>query len=854
MSHVLYLRPDSEAAPFGGWSQVGGSTGWGDLADGSIGSPNDSTYITNTSDHAPYTIGLSNPVDATYLAAYDVHVLSVQPFYRARNLFTGALVGRMALFGLADGDHFEAGFDVFQFAASFGNAYGSARSSVFNGRWSRDLVTHLGWQLANYSITDSEVSTFVVGITYVLAPTVTVTAPSGAISTATPTVAWTHTHDEGLPQASFRVRVFDAATVARGDFDPATSTPFVDSTEQVSTLGEWLLDQPLVSGTTYQVWVQTAVQTPLGRLYSAWSSNLVLSGVTFQAPAVPDLAVEPQVDAGRVKIVAKATDNLLSTQDSRFERTGVPTTWVKGITNMTAGIGSAVSAPEGAHSLELAKTTSTADMSATTAYAYYVNGSADALTFSCRMRAKAGTTTRSCHATIVAWGVSGIIAAQDGATVSVSSAADVTVSVVAYTPPAATVYVTVFVTVAGAASGDTFGVDVACLRRSTTLPADVTDPPRGGLWTRNLLTLNDSDTDPALGSWVAFNTNTTVARSTTQARTSAASLRLTAGTANSGVAAKGEQVPVIGGEQYVLLASFRAGAGSASGTVGVQWYDGSGNLIGTDSSTGVTVTTAWVDGSVGVTAPVGAAFASLLVSLSGSLANGTLWYVDDVSLARWGDGPMPTSWSPGNDSRTSTWLVIEYTDDGGLTWLPVRGGAHVAPDVFQRVALYDVEVPPNVVRHYRARTAATDDFTGVGAIASENSDERMATVPSGRWWLRSLEHPEHSLGFSRDLCMSSITRKQDERAGRFDGNGAQFPVFISNAVGGQDGSLSVIVYANAWPTFEALIADTTPLVLIDPIDNDLHYVKLTGRSWDERRVGEGAKYAAKLDFVEVARP
>jgi hypothetical protein len=841
--HQITLRPNVDQVKPTGWVVSPSGTAAAALADGTVVSPNDSTFVGNPFDYTIMLLLFSDPSSIPDSSL----IVSVQPHYRCKNTSGGTLLTWFQV-----GPTWEHTSDVLRAPNAFVAAPGRVRTTDPRGaRWTKANLTILGMDFGNYAVADSQVSTVELFVNYVNVPTATVTGPTAATS-GTPLVTWLHAHDEGLTQAGFHARVFDSATYLRGDFDPATSVPYADSGGVLSSDQQWSIDVPLIAGDTYVAYVRTAVTTPIGRLWGAYDGGTAFS-VTFDPPAVPTMAVTPQPDAGRVRIELHATDNLLTTQDAAFERVGAPVTWTKIITNMTTGIGSAYEAVDGVFGLHMTKTVSTADFGVSTAFGYYVNGSAEPVSFTCQMRAKPAGTTRNVHASLLAWNAGGILAVYDGATVAVGTSF-VGVSVLNYTPPAAAVYVTVFITVASAASGDEFALDDACLKRGTTAPFT-----RGGLWTRNLLSADDSDLESTVGAWTAANANTTVARSTTVGgKVGSAALRLTAGVANAGVAARSAQVPVIAGEQYALLASFRAGAGSAFCTAAVEWYDGNGDLLSSDTLDAASATTgAWSDRSGGVHAPVGAATADVLVSWSGSLSNGSVWYVDAIELERWGDGAMPAAFSAGQDSEVSTWLVAEYSDDDGLTWIPVRDGDRIAPDVFQRAVVYDYEVPPNVLRRYRARTEASDSYIGAApaSVGSANTTEQFATVPSARWWLRSISHPERSLGFSRNLCMRTVGRKQEERAGRYDGNGAVFPVFISNAVGGHDGSLDVNVYgAEAWAAFQVLIGDAAPLVLIDPIDLDLAYIKLTGRSWTEQVSGEGPKYVVRLEFVEVGRP
>lgn len=100
-------------------------------------------------------------------------------------------------------------------------------------------------------------------------PTLAVTAPSpvaGAtvVDTAKPNITWTFTGD-GLSQAGYRVRIFNAAQYGAGGFNPQTSTATYDSGDVVSASTNHRLTANLTTGTTYRAYVWAWTELPVSK-------------------------------------------------------------------------------------------------------------------------------------------------------------------------------------------------------------------------------------------------------------------------------------------------------------------------------------------------------------------------------------------------------------------------------------------------------------------------------------------------------------------------------------------------------------------------------------------------------------
>lgn len=157
-------------------------------------------------------------------------------------------------------------------------------------------------------------------------PSVTVTGPSGAIATASPTVTATATPAAGASVTGYRVVVYTAAQVAASGFTPGGTPNVYDSGTVASTSTS--VSQPvsgLSSNATFYAYVEV---TETGG-ESAWGSAPFT--VTFDAPAQPTVTVtagtapSTGAPAPMVTVQVQGHDNLLSALDASFE--GSPGTW-----------------------------------------------------------------------------------------------------------------------------------------------------------------------------------------------------------------------------------------------------------------------------------------------------------------------------------------------------------------------------------------------------------------------------------------------------------------------------------------------------------------------------------------------
>jgi hypothetical protein len=96
-------------------------------------------------------------------------------------------------------------------------------------------------------------------ITYQQASTVTVTGPTGTVSSTQPTVTWTYSSPDSQPQQAYQVAVYSAAQVASLGFVPFVTVPIETSGVVLAEDLQWTLTSDITDG-SYTAYVQATSQ------------------------------------------------------------------------------------------------------------------------------------------------------------------------------------------------------------------------------------------------------------------------------------------------------------------------------------------------------------------------------------------------------------------------------------------------------------------------------------------------------------------------------------------------------------------------------------------------------------------
>jgi hypothetical protein len=256
---------------------------------------------------------------------------------------TGSGVDSITLFGEL---RRATGSEVFaSFAMSYPTTPITSSLSTPANIWVSDQATFDGLELyiASSSTVGSALYLYMfelfVNVVYVSPPGVTVGGPSGTITTASPTLTWTHSgdvdSDAGGAQQRYEVRVFSAAQYGALGFDPATSTAVYDSGDVVTNATSLVIG-PLANAVTYKAYVATAQNVNGTPQWSSWTAGSTFTTntdpptvATITAVPTPDTDVE-YLDMGAGYITTPETPDMAFTGPMRL-------TWRARVDSVGAG-------------------------------------------------------------------------------------------------------------------------------------------------------------------------------------------------------------------------------------------------------------------------------------------------------------------------------------------------------------------------------------------------------------------------------------------------------------------------------------------------------------------------------------
>lgn len=104
-----------------------------------------------------------------------------------------------------------------------------------------------------------KVSAVYLDITYQQLSSVTVTGPTGTVTSTLPTVTWTYASPDSQPQQAYNVAIYTAAQVASLGFAPFVTTPLQTSGVVLGEDQQWTLTSDLTDG-SYSAYVQATSQ------------------------------------------------------------------------------------------------------------------------------------------------------------------------------------------------------------------------------------------------------------------------------------------------------------------------------------------------------------------------------------------------------------------------------------------------------------------------------------------------------------------------------------------------------------------------------------------------------------------
>jgi hypothetical protein len=415
----------------------------------------DSTYITRSSTTVP----------ASYEAEFGTQTLSATEKVVSVNLRARIAVGTAGIAQFSLGVITDRNGRTVSYSVPITKQNTLALSTVDfalnltsapNGvAWNQTLLDNLVVKFTDNAVASGDrtsIYELYIDVVTTAQPTVTVTAPSGTVSsTSFPSVVWTYADTDGDPQSAYEIKIFDSTAYSASGFSPDTSTPSVETGIVASSNNGQTLEADLANSTTYRAYVRVAQLLNGANYFSEWAYSQF--SLAVDAPATPTVSAFFQEDTGAVAITIFGRTNALTTNQASLETN--TDGWVA-LTNCSVAR-STSQASSGSASLAMTATAS-GDMVATTttATAFTVTPSTE---FSATAEFRANTTVRSTAIGIVWRNSSGTTLSTFYGTAETNSASAWNQCTVTATAPATAATALVAVKVISAGTSEVHYID-----------------------------------------------------------------------------------------------------------------------------------------------------------------------------------------------------------------------------------------------------------------------------------------------------------------------------------------------------------------------------------------------------------
>ena len=331
--------------------------------------------------------------------------------------------------------------------------------------WTQTSIDNLVAKFSDNSIISgdrAELIALFIDVVTTNQPTLTVTAPSGTITTTTfPSVNWTYADTDGDPQSAYEIKIFEETTYLGASFSADTSTPTITTGVVASTNDGQTLEADLADGTTFRAYVRVAQLLNGSNYFSDFAFSQFI--IDVDAPATPLITAFYDTDESAVTLTIFGRANALSANQASLETS---TTGWEASTNCAIARSTAYASVGSASLSVTASAAGDATASTTSATKFAVSANQK---FSALADFRAGSTTRSVSVGVrYLTSASATISTTFGTAVSATSSAFVTASATVLAPPTAT-HAQVFVKITSAGSGEVFYVDKIAFHSGDTV-------------------------------------------------------------------------------------------------------------------------------------------------------------------------------------------------------------------------------------------------------------------------------------------------------------------------------------------------------------------------------------------------
>lgn len=709
-------------------------------------------------------------------------------------------------------------------------------------------------------------------------PTVTPVTVTGNDSSTSPTVDWTfNANADGDKQKQYRVKVFSAAQYGAAGFNPETSVPVWDSGNLTGSATSAVVGASLLNGVTYKAYVRVAID--VNGIW--WTGYTASSAFVIQLTPLPTptMTVTPEttVPQYRNRIAVQANINALSAQDASADDAAL------GVGGWTAWFNGSVARSTAQQAYGLASLAMTATAAgnvgirtATGVSSYRVRPLQQ---YTAVANFRAATTARDTNAGMQFNDITGtpIGSVVYGTNIADSTANFNTQAFYTVVAPANAWSVTIYLRVVAAAAGEVHYADkIGLLVGSST-----TWSPGGYLsgveseavnsvvveyaWAtklpRNLASMqlwSGGDTEKNADGFYVTGTNSAAEWDMAEQYHGAGSIRWDvldttsklylgkAGAVDADDLAPEHALVGVPGRVYTVGVRLKASQAFSSALV-LQATDRDNTAVGSPVSASASITTAWQQFTATITMPSGGVYIRAQLDNTASVVDRRVW-VDAVQMvlgtsvdtepARAGGVPL-------------VWKALRGADVGDLVPTAASGD--------QVSYVHDMEAPPGFTVLYRAR-----NYVPPTSLLPALSSDLTAYVPTmmdppgpGIWLLRD---PNSFVDVQRVHIVGETQQVAEDAAVFHPIRTEQFPVVVSDWMGGEDGNLEFLCDdQDEWDHLLALLRARRTLFLIRPEFGGVH-IRFMERSWAKLTPRTGVGRASiwrrdpKVSYLETDRP
>lgn len=190
---------------------------------------------------------------------------------------------------------------------------------------------------------------------------------------------------------------------------------------------------------------------------------------------------------------------------------------------------------------------------------------------------------------------------------------------------------------------------------------------------------------------------------------------------------------------------------------------------------------------------------------------------------------------------------LQRSDDLGTTWSTVRYADELAPNASYIATIIDHEAARGVTVEYRARAIGYlgDDVQ----VSAWGATATRATTNNGTWILKTVARSPLVVAGARVIGPDKF--EIQEQLGTFRPLGRTYPVVVSQAIGGQDGTLRVVTLSTAeYATLQPMIVYRGTLLVQDPF-GEQRFIRVIKRTIDRSGAATNPRHDIELAYLEV---